>query len=116
MSIPGADVGLNPTNWGSATTYAVGDTIIPNPPNGHIYRCTTAGTTDTASPTFPTTTAGTVNDGTAVWTEAGSYPPVINSGSFNFDGNGKMTSWTDAGGVSLKTIPELPLPPSDVVP
>lgn len=48
---------------------SAGDTVIPTTPNGRLYRCTTAGTTGAGEPTWPMTDAGTVTDGTAVWTE-----------------------------------------------
>lgn len=51
------------------TAASQGDTIIPATPNGHMYRCTTAGTTGGSEPSWTTTLGGTVNDGTAVWTE-----------------------------------------------
>lgn len=46
-----------------------GDTIIPATPNGHMYRCTTGGTTGVGEPSWNTTSGSTTNDGTAVWTE-----------------------------------------------
>lgn len=46
-----------------------GDTVIPATPNGHIYSCSTSGTTASGEPTWPTTAGATVTDGTAVWTE-----------------------------------------------
>lgn len=52
-----------------STSVSVGDFTIPATPNGHLYRCTTAGTTGSGEPTWPTTSGGTVTDGTAVWTE-----------------------------------------------
>ena len=52
-------------------TYSLGALVIPATPNGHYYKCTTAGTTGTAIPTWPTTSGGTVTDGTVVWTEQG---------------------------------------------
>jgi len=52
-----------------STAVSVGDTVIPATPNGRLYRCTTAGTTGAGEPTWPTTSGGTVTDGTAVWTE-----------------------------------------------
>lgn len=47
-----------------------GDTVIPTVPNGHLYRCTTPGTTAGTDPVWPTGSGATVTDGTAVWTEA----------------------------------------------
>jgi hypothetical protein len=48
---------------------ALGDTVIPQTPNGYIYKCTTANTTGASEPVWPTTAGSTVTDGTAVWTE-----------------------------------------------
>lgn len=44
-------------------------TTVPVTANGHMYRCTTAGTTGSGEPAWPTTSGGTVTDGTVVWTE-----------------------------------------------
>jgi hypothetical protein len=58
--------------WLANTAYQVGEVITPNigtTGNGHTYRCTTAGTSGANQPTFPTTSGGTVTDGTVVWTE-----------------------------------------------
>ena len=93
MTVPGADVGLNPSTWNSGAAYATGDTVAAN---GYLYQCTTAGTSGATTPTFPTASGGTVTDGTAVWTEVEAYPPVINSGTLNFNNSGALTSWTDA--------------------
>lgn len=51
------------------TAVSANDTVIPATPNGHMYRCTTPGTTGSGEPTWTTTSGGTVTDGTAVWTE-----------------------------------------------
>lgn len=48
---------------------APGDTVIPETPNKHMYRCSTGGTTGGSEPVWPTVSGATVNDGTAVWTE-----------------------------------------------
>ena len=52
-----------------STAVTAGETTVPATMNGHMYRCTTPGPTGSAEPTWPTTSAGTVTDGTAVWTE-----------------------------------------------
>ncbi|KKN00325.1 hypothetical protein LCGC14_1138980 [marine sediment metagenome] len=54
--------------WTASTAYIVGDTVIPTTPNDNVYKCTTAGTSDSSEPTFPTTEGQTVNDNTVVWT------------------------------------------------
>jgi len=56
------------TAWVAATAYALGDIVVPTTANGFWYECTTAGTSDGAEPTWPTTAGDTVNDNTAVWT------------------------------------------------
>ena len=37
--------------WVKQTPYSVGDIVIPTSPNGHFYRCITAGTSGTTEPT-----------------------------------------------------------------
>lgn len=53
------------TKWAASTAYALNAVIAPG--NGYTYICTTAGTSGSAEPTWPTAD-GTVADGTAVWT------------------------------------------------
>lgn len=95
-----------------STAVTLGQTTVPATLNGHMYRCTTAGTTGSGEPTWPTTNNGTVTDGTAVWTEAyanfkgnsnltevsgGSYARVaITSGT---------TQWASTGGATTTTNP-----------
>ena len=60
-------------SWAATTVYAESDIIIPTTPNGHKYQIDTGdnGTTGATVPTFPTTSGGTVVDGTCTWTEIG---------------------------------------------
>ena len=60
-----ASAGISPRS----TAVSLGQTTVPATPNGHMYRCTTAGTTGASEPTWPTGSGATVSDGTAVWTE-----------------------------------------------
>ncbi|UKL29996.1 right-handed parallel beta-helix repeat-containing protein [Bacillus phage PK1] len=59
------------TVWASNFAYTVGYYIRPSVSNGKIYKCTTAGTSGSTEPIWPTTPGGTVTDGTIVWQEAG---------------------------------------------
>lgn len=60
--------------WAASTVYAVGELVRPTIGNGLLYRVTVAGTTDVAEPTWPTTPAGTVVDGTVTFEE---FTPTV---------------------------------------
>ncbi|HEY8818405.1 MAG TPA: hypothetical protein VIM25_06260 [Candidatus Limnocylindrales bacterium] len=65
------------TEWAALTAYVLDDRRAPITRNGHIYLVTTAGTSGSSEPVWPTATSGTVTDGTVVWTEAGgSWAPT----------------------------------------
>lgn len=103
LSVPAADLGIaTPDTWSGTKAQAVGDLVVPTPPNGHMYRCTVAGTTAGSIPAFPTANGATITDGDVTWEEAGTIPRVINSGTLTFDGNGKLVS--PAGNVTGITI------------
>jgi hypothetical protein len=55
------DYPLTYAGWSATTGYAVGTIIAPG--NGHAYTVTTAGTSGTTQPTWPTASSGTVSDG-----------------------------------------------------
>lgn len=63
----------------NTTAYTVGQYVQPAAPNGYYYKCTTAGTSGSSLPTYPTTIGDTVTDGTAVWTCAGKIALVANT-------------------------------------
>ena len=65
VGIP-VQAGITTTAWAASHAYAVGALILDS--NGNVQRCTTAGTSGTTHPTWPTTVGNTVTDGTAVWT------------------------------------------------
>jgi hypothetical protein len=56
--------------WVASTAYKLGDIARPTAANSHLYQCTTAGTSGSTQPTWPTG-GGTVTDGTVVWTDLG---------------------------------------------
>jgi len=63
----------DPPAWAAGVAVAVGDARKPTTFNGLIAKCTTAGTTGTTEPTWPTAAGATVTDGTAVWTMVSNY-------------------------------------------
>jgi len=65
-----------PPEWAQFTIYSIGNFVVPVTKNGHRYRCTTAGTSGASEPTWPTTKAGTVVDGSVTWTENGKLPSL----------------------------------------
>lgn len=91
----GPDTAMNPvkTRWKASQLYNLNDKIIPTNPNGYYYQCTTAGTSGTSEPSWPT--SGTINDGTVVWTHQGNgmialneyiiTPPAIAYDRFDID-------------------------------
>lgn len=61
---------LGGTAWIASTVYALGAYVVPilGLQNGFRYECTTAGTSTTSQPTWPTTEGATVTDGSVTWT------------------------------------------------
>jgi hypothetical protein len=61
---------LQGTAWEASTAYSLGDVVVPTAgfENGFRYECTSAGTSDTSEPTWPTTEGETVDDSTVTWT------------------------------------------------
>ncbi len=53
--------------WTGSTAVMVGTWCVPSTRNGFMYRCSVAGTTAGAEPTWPTTSGGTVVDSGATW-------------------------------------------------
>lgn len=71
-SNPGVDqIALTPTvisdSWAASTAYSLGDIVIPTTPNGFKYKVTTAGTSNSTEPTWPTSIGGSVVDNTVTW-------------------------------------------------
>lgn len=77
FSNPGVDdIVITPVDrledWEASTSYSLGQLIEPTTPNTYKYRCTTAGTSDSSEPSWPTSGIGsTVVDNDVVWTLVG---------------------------------------------
>lgn len=56
----------NATEWEPSTDYALDD-YVSYQSNGYLYKCVTAGTSSSLTPSFPTTPGQTYNDGSVVW-------------------------------------------------
>lgn len=56
--------------WGQNTSYTVGVVVRPLAVNGHIYKCTVAGTSGGTEPTWPTD-GSPVTDGQVTWQDIG---------------------------------------------
>ena len=57
------------SDWLATTAYVLGDWVVPTARNGFIFKCTTAGTSDSSEPSpWPTTAGDTEADATVVWT------------------------------------------------
>lgn len=54
--------------WRPNEAQSAAEFIRPTVPNGFSYECTTAGTTGTKEPRWPTTISATVTDGSVTWT------------------------------------------------
>jgi len=72
--------GINPPKpWAASTAFALREFARVAAGASFVYECTTAGTSGTAEPTWPTVAGGTVTDGTVVWTARAMYALPDNS-------------------------------------
>ncbi len=61
------------TAWIADTAYSLNDTVVPTTGGVVEFRCTTAGTSDSSEPTWPSEVGETVNDNDVVWTVSFDY-------------------------------------------
>jgi hypothetical protein len=61
-----AAIGTGNPAWAASTAWTVGNLIVDA--NGNIQRCTTAGSSGSAAPTWATALSATTSDGGVVWT------------------------------------------------
>jgi len=74
--------GITPA-WQASTAYALNWKVQPTSSNGHYYQATTAGTSGSTQPSWPTN-GGTVNDGTVVWTDEGTNIPATSPANSDY--------------------------------
>lgn len=86
--------------WQASTAYTAGQVVRPVSANAHLYQCTTAGTTASSAPTFPTN-GTTVSDGTAVWTDIGAATAAVISHNASATGTGVTTTFGRASGSAI---------------
>jgi hypothetical protein len=112
-------ISLTKGAWAASTAFSLNDTILATSASGNrIYKVTTAGTTGSSAPTWPTAFAGTVVDGTVTWTEqtqsieagtftevsGGSYARIgVASSLANFAGTQSAGSTTASSGTNAST-------------
>lgn len=64
--------------WTESEAVVLNVVRYPTTPNGHLYKVTTAGTTGSAEPSWPTGAGSTVTDGSVTWTEVGTDAFTVN--------------------------------------
>jgi prepilin-type N-terminal cleavage/methylation domain-containing protein len=67
----GIPFGSLSANWTKLTSYTQGNLVQPVPANGHVYVCTTGGTSGNAAPAWTTGKNDVINDSGVVWQETG---------------------------------------------
>lgn len=91
--------------WESNKAYALGDLVIEDGNNGHVYACVVEGTSGTTEPVFPTVTSATVldNTGHSTWQATTNY----NVGDIVIATNGNTLYYyvCEIGGITNATEP-----------
>lgn len=82
----GNKVFQNPSAWSGSTAYSLNNYVQPTTPNAHVYKCTSAGTSDSGEPSWPTDGTSVV-DGTVTWLDMGISPAIYEISA----GNGYST-------------------------
>ncbi len=90
ITIPNADL-TPPPAWQASTPYNAGQIISPSTANGHLYECTTAGTSGANPPASWPTDGSPITDGTVVWQDMGTETTIATE-ALTFDSSGKLTS------------------------
>lgn len=84
--------------WTAATAYLAG-AIVTETTGLPMWRCTTAGTSGNAEPTWPTASPWTVTDGTVVWTLNTTFRQDVHDGIVT-----TLTNWQTANPTLLRQV------------
>ncbi len=101
--------GIDPAAWAASTAYSLGAAARPTTRNGFVYEVTTAGTSGSTQPTWPTTAGATVTDGTVTWTCRNNYnlsQAATAGGDFtkaNGDTSGRKVTVAQKSSVAIHT-------------
>ncbi|MCG8427735.1 MAG: prepilin-type N-terminal cleavage/methylation domain-containing protein [Chromatiales bacterium] len=68
------------SNWITATSYAIGNIVVPTSSNGHKYRVLVAGVSGGSEPAWPTD-GSSLTDGTVTWEDLGDHTATSNCGA-----------------------------------
>ncbi|MGH9406916.1 MAG: hypothetical protein ACRD3D_13935 [Terriglobia bacterium] len=91
--------------WQSNAGFTANAFVQPNPPNGHLYKATTTGTTGSSQPTWCTTSGcNPPTDGTVTWQEDGTQNPNIAANGVNSSSNEMITAGWGFYGTSIHQI------------
>lgn len=87
--------------WKASTAYVLTAVVIPTTFGGYTWRCTTAGTSGVAEPTWSVdpSTSPTVSDGTVTWTVGTGFRQALQAGVLSV-----VTAFAAANPTIVRTI------------
>ena len=97
-------IGQGAPDWTASTDYGINDLVQPTTKNDMVYRCKTAGTSDSSEPTWSTVEGTEITDGTVTWVAMPYIVAKMNQQDLNLQGSEIDTSgFEDTWGTSDTT-------------